>query len=682
MTKLGPIIVQDADASRADDGCDGLAVTTAHLDVDYYESANPDVRDRGVDPVRHYHQYGWRERRRPNAWFDTGWYLDAYPDVCSAGQNPLWHYVVAGRSEGRLPQSPAGFRRAIVANVVPPTQRNFGFQSSSGEGPLADVELDWLLGEACAGARGLVLAASHDRYIDNAGGIQIFLADEQRLFNGDRFAYLHVSSAVSRLAFAPNDAAPYWVQIVLDGTFVGNATSSALALALERLDRRVAPVRVFALHSTFGHTACGLASLARGLRPRASFAWIHDYATVCESPNLLRNDIAFCHAPSASSMACRVCIYGDTRPRHLAELQSLFSAVPFRVLSPSAAALDVWRRGSDLPYLNAVVHPHCGLHADRDAVPSRDRPPRDGLPRPVNVAFVGHPVAQKGWPLFQEIVSRTRAQGTYRFFHFAGATDLPRMDGLSQVTVRVTGADRFAMVRALAAHRIDLVAALSPWPETFSYITHEAFAAGADVVALCHSGNIADAIHRHARGATLADEAAVIAFFAGGDAAQYALGRSNVLGELLFCGTTATVNPSTETAGETACLFTTDPDLHVVTGTTAIAPLVASETYRFDLPADCGLIRLVCRSFVPAATQRASSDQRRLGVAIGRLALDDCPVPPGDRRRRSGWHAAETDGSTWTDRRAMLDATGASRLEIVLTGKGNYVRSPLSALAE
>jgi len=40
------------------------------------------------------------------------------------------------------------------------------------------------------------------------------------------------------------------------------------------------------------------------------------------------------------------------------------------------------------------------------------------------------------------------------------------------------------MVAALAEHAIDLVVLLSPWPETFSYVMHEALAAGADVVAL------------------------------------------------------------------------------------------------------------------------------------------------------------------------------------------------------
>src|SRR5262249_35718811 len=141
---------------------------------------------------------------------------------------------------------------------------------------------------------------------------------------------------------------------------------------------------------------------------------------------------------------------------------------------------------------------------------------RDTSTDPVNVAFVGHPVPQKGWPLFQELVNRTRAQGAYRFFHFVSETSGPRTEGLAQVAVRVTAQNRLGMVAALMAHRIDLVAVLSPWPETFSYVVHETFAAGASVVALQQSGNVVAAIHRYGRGIVLRDDTAVLDFFIGG----------------------------------------------------------------------------------------------------------------------------------------------------------------------
>jgi hypothetical protein len=434
-------------------------------------------------------------------------------------------------------------------------------------------------------------------------------------------------------------------------------------------------VRLFALHSVFGHTAAGLASLARALRPRASFAWIHDYATICESANLLRNDVASCSAPETSSMACRVCVYGDTRQQHLAALHTLFEAVPFHIVAPSCTALATWQRGSRLLYLNAFVHANCGIQED-----PATRTMRGTSTDPVNVAFVGHPVPQKGWPLFQELVNRTRAQGAYRFFHFVSETSVPRTEGLAQVAVRVTAQNRLGMVAALMAHRIDLVAVLSPWPETFSYVVHEAFAAGASVVALQQSGNVVAAIHRYGRGIVLRDDTAVLDFFIGGGAVEHARGRTTAEAKLLTYGTTATVDLSTEQPTDPLRLLTSDPDLHVVAGGTAIAPAVSGDTYSFTLPADSGRVYLVSRSTAPAATQVASGDPRRLGIAVGSLSLDGSPVPPDDQRRCSGWHAPELDGSTWTDGRAVLEVGGAQRLEVRLTRRGLYCRSPLAAL--
>jgi hypothetical protein len=117
------------------------------------------------------------------------------------------------------------------------------------------------------------------------------------------------------------------------------------------------------------------------------------------------------------------------------------------------------------------------------------------------------------------------------------------MTGLENVAVQVTPADRTAAVRALRDARVDLVAVLSPWPETFSFVAHEALAAGADIVALADSGNVADVVRRHRRGVVLADEAALARFFAEGWALDYA--RQRALAPLR----PARLEPSGATAG-------------------------------------------------------------------------------------------------------------------------------------
>jgi glycosyltransferase involved in cell wall biosynthesis len=71
------------------------------FDAAWYLSRNADVAAAGIDPVRHYIDYGASEGRDPGPGFSSSAYLAAYPDVKRAGTNPLLHYLEYGLAEGR-----------------------------------------------------------------------------------------------------------------------------------------------------------------------------------------------------------------------------------------------------------------------------------------------------------------------------------------------------------------------------------------------------------------------------------------------------------------------------------------------------------------------------------------------------------------------------------------------------
>ena len=80
--------------SAADLLSDVRQVTQSSLfDRLYYTSQYPGDAVVERDPVSHYLNHGWRERRRPSALFHGDWYLVRYPDVLAAGINPLLHYI-------------------------------------------------------------------------------------------------------------------------------------------------------------------------------------------------------------------------------------------------------------------------------------------------------------------------------------------------------------------------------------------------------------------------------------------------------------------------------------------------------------------------------------------------------------------------------------------------------------
>lgn len=71
------------------------------FDAAYYADRNPDVIAAGFDPLKHYLEHGWKERRDPCAYFSTAGYLRANPDVLESGVNPLLHFWLCGFAEGR-----------------------------------------------------------------------------------------------------------------------------------------------------------------------------------------------------------------------------------------------------------------------------------------------------------------------------------------------------------------------------------------------------------------------------------------------------------------------------------------------------------------------------------------------------------------------------------------------------
>jgi CDP-glycerol glycerophosphotransferase (TagB/SpsB family) len=81
--------------------CDiALLGSSGSFNVAYYLQNNPDVAGTGMDPLRHFCQYGWKELRNPNPDFDVWWYWAAYMDPAEDGMNPLVHHTLFGTSSG------------------------------------------------------------------------------------------------------------------------------------------------------------------------------------------------------------------------------------------------------------------------------------------------------------------------------------------------------------------------------------------------------------------------------------------------------------------------------------------------------------------------------------------------------------------------------------------------------
>ncbi len=71
---------------------------------DFYRETNPDLPKDTDFPV-HFIEHGWREGRDPSQYFSVTRYNSAYPDVYAAGVNPLRHFIEYGQDRQRFPSS-------------------------------------------------------------------------------------------------------------------------------------------------------------------------------------------------------------------------------------------------------------------------------------------------------------------------------------------------------------------------------------------------------------------------------------------------------------------------------------------------------------------------------------------------------------------------------------------------
>jgi GT2 family glycosyltransferase len=81
------------------------------FDKTWYNKTNPDVATSGLDPVRHYVEFGAREGRDPSPSFNSREYLASYGDAAAIRVNPLLHFI----SEKRLGAHAAHERRNIFS---------------------------------------------------------------------------------------------------------------------------------------------------------------------------------------------------------------------------------------------------------------------------------------------------------------------------------------------------------------------------------------------------------------------------------------------------------------------------------------------------------------------------------------------------------------------------------------
>lgn len=485
------------------------------FDVEFYLAKYPDIEQLGVDPLKHYCMYGWKEGRDPSSSFSTADYLELNPDVAAAGINPYWHFVVAGKAEGRETHHPGGIKLRLIKKQLTIRQMVEQWKKAerSPESMTAQQVTQLLSEHVTAEVKQLVISVSHDNYKEVSGGIQLCIQREEQLCFEKGFIYLNVHpwQPLPILASEPDPL----VSLILAGKNVGICRSSVLTKSIENLESGLTESVQIIVHSLLGHSIEQVKKWVKLRGDHRCWVWLHDFFTLCPSYALQRNNVAFCGAPDIDSNACEICLYGDERRSHIQRMNDFFEETSVTAISPSEVTKQFWlSKAKNLP-CDVIVMPHIEMTWHGLAEPIEQQ-----SIKPISIGYLGGPVYHKGWYIFEQLNQIFSSDPRYRFVYFGNRK--PPLSQIEHINIHVTSDDYLAMSKAISEARIDFVLHWPTWPETFSFTTHEAMIGGAFVLTNPASGNVAAAVVRTGRGIVFADEVEIFDFFKDGAAARMA----------------------------------------------------------------------------------------------------------------------------------------------------------------
>ncbi|MDH6594954.1 hypothetical protein M2165_004843 [Variovorax sp. TBS-050B] len=485
-----------------------LEIARALFDEAYYLRVNDDVRSAGVDAFAHFMSHGAREGRRPSETLDLRPYMAAEPTSTAGDSNPLLHFLRRGLL-GSFQWPVLNEEVQTVLQSSPPREATFNGKPSNDL-----IEAEQLSRELAlhfrSGLAKCFLSISHTHYLSSTGGVENVVASEAASFLRANWGYIHVCPVMREpwLVDRPEAGAALLV-LSINGQRIGTISDVLLAEGLKNASTRFGGRPRLVIHHLMGFDVASVVALAAACA-ETPIVWIHDFYTLCVDPFLLRNDVEFCRAPELDSNACMVCSKGTQRALHVRAMRRLFEVLQPHILTPSRSTLDIWLERGKLAHRQALVVPLARLALGE--APRRSRPRM-----PQRVAYLGNTATVKGWPVFRRLAEFLAGDERYAFYRFGYGSS--GSDSIIEVPVKVTADDPAAMVRAVRDHEIDVVVNWSQCHETFSFVTCEALAAGAFVVARKDSGNvrwlIADA--GDSRGMTLRTETELKALFLSGE---------------------------------------------------------------------------------------------------------------------------------------------------------------------
>jgi len=472
----------------------------ANFDPNEYVINNPSIKNTDLNPVEHYlsetskknglhHdsklEIQYKQSEGPEklpANFEPNEYVANNPNIYTTNLNPVEYFLTIGYKDiNPLHQTIStnnnqylDFEKKIIFSLDIQNNNNLANRRKN---KIALSKSAYIIEKITSeikklNQKELIITISHDSYINNTGGVQTCMINEQVYANNLQIAYLSFYPEKPLLKLV-NDKIIYGINF--NGISLGLADTKYFKKIIKDLSIKFKSYLV--IHTLHGHNIETLDKIIGASRFNHIYLWVHDYFLMCEGYNLFRNNVEYCGAPSVESSACEICIYGNDRQGHIKKINSIIEKAE-TIISPSTAATKIFL--SYMPQLKdkTITHPHYEILDYKISSMKAEK---------IRVGYIGYGLFFKGYFDFVEVANQFEGNEAFEFIKFS--SDQIKTNNIKNITAAVTKDDSRAMVNALEKNRIDILLMPSKWPETFNLVTYEALLSKIPVLVIGNHGN-------------------------------------------------------------------------------------------------------------------------------------------------------------------------------------------------
>ena len=328
-------------------------------------------------------------------------------------------------------------------------------------------------------------------YMNSYGGTEKVISTHQMLFNNSNWNYIYLFGVNARIR--EKKLGQYW-GCRINGNFVGIFSTSGIVEYIKKKYDRI--IGSLCIHHLRLLEVDSVKQILDSFPNNKIWVYLHDYYLICENYNLLWNDKEYCGI-GKNGLTCATCKYSNHSKQVMISelLKSLYSRVFF--ISPSEVAKTIFLKKYPEYTDKIFVVPHQKLRGEY-----REHKKELDENRKIKMAFCGAPTENKGWNIWLKLIDSLGKLGVYDFYHLGVQAKL-EPENCTHIDVVFKQAELNVMISALRDNNIDLVFLWSNWPETYSYVYYECYAANAFIITKSDSGNIAHMVKTIGNGIVL-----------------------------------------------------------------------------------------------------------------------------------------------------------------------------------